>query len=252
MSHRQNVLIIGDNALADEFVHLISALDSMEIVSFEQDGTSDNSIDLVIETTNLDLTSKKEHLVQIEQWVNPETLILTSVLGVTATQSASWLTYPNRLVGLATFSNQNAKLIEIAPALQTSSEHLALAGEVILSLGKEYEIVEDEVGLVFPRILSMIINEAAFTLMEGTATAVDIDTAMTKGTNYPIGPLRWADLIGIDDVLAVLSGLHRELGEERYRPAPLLRKMVYAGWLGENCGKGFYEYEKQDMKERVG
>ncbi|WP_243633247.1 3-hydroxyacyl-CoA dehydrogenase family protein [Paenibacillus xerothermodurans] len=111
--------------------------------------------------------------------------------------------------------------------------------------------VADETGAVFPSILSMIINEAAFTWMEKAASAEDIDTAMRKGTNYPLGPLEWADDIGLDELLAVLSGLQRDLGEDRYRPAPILRKLVHAGWLGKRAGRGFYNYVDQPSKEMV-
>ena len=95
---------------------------------------------------------------------------------------------------------------------------------------------------MFPRILSLIINEAARSLDEGIATAEEIDVALRLGTNYPQGPLRWADEIGLDEVLAVLEGLQEETGDDRYRPAPLLRKMVRAGRLGEAAGRGFHEY----------
>jgi 3-hydroxybutyryl-CoA dehydrogenase len=105
-------------------------------------------------------------------------------------------------------------------------------------------VVPDGPGLVFPRILCMIINEAAFALMEGVASAEDIDTAMKLGTNYPLGPLEWADRIGLDQVLGVLEGLQAEYGEDRYRPAPLLRQLVRAGHLGLSTGRGFYPYEK--------
>jgi 3-hydroxybutyryl-CoA dehydrogenase len=103
--------------------------------------------------------------------------------------------------------------------------------------------VKDGPGLTFPRILSLIINEAARTLDEEVANAEEIDIAMRLGVNYPSGPLRWADHIGLDEVLAVLEGLHRDTGDDRYRPAPLLKKMVLAGWLGEQSGRGFYGYK---------
>lgn len=105
--------------------------------------------------------------------------------------------------------------------------------------------MQDEVGLVYARILSLIINEAAFGLMEGIASPQDIDTAMRQGTNYPMGPLEWADTVGVDDIVAVLNGLHREIGEDRYRPAPLLRKLLYAKRLGLQSGRGFYTYPEE-------
>jgi 3-hydroxybutyryl-CoA dehydrogenase len=93
-------------------------------------------------------------------------------------------------------------------------------------------------------VLALLVNEAAFALSEGVARARDIDLAMKKGTNYPFGPLEWADEIGIDQIIAILLGLQRELGEDRYRPAPLLRKMSYAGFLGQASARGFYLYER--------
>lgn len=95
----------------------------------------------------------------------------------------------------------------------------------------------------------MIVNEAAYALSEQTAEAEAIDVAMKKGTNYPMGPLEWANEIGLDDIFAVLSGLYRELGEERYRPAPLIRKLVYAGWIGGETDKCFYHYQNSKNKE---
>jgi 3-hydroxybutyryl-CoA dehydrogenase len=118
------------------------------------------------------------------------------------------------------------------------------AENLFRTLGKEPRRAKDAPGLVFPRILSLIVNEAARALDEGVAEAPEIDTAMKLGVNYPEGPLRWADRVGIDEILAVLEGLQAETGEDRYRPAPLIKKLVLAGYLGESTGKGFYEYRK--------
>ncbi|OMP67298.1 3-hydroxyacyl-CoA dehydrogenase family protein [Domibacillus epiphyticus] len=200
------------------------------------------NVDLVIETTCLDLEKKKANLQMIEAAVEESTLILSSVLSISATESASFLNNPSRLVGFGILGSwEEAALVEVAPALQTDEEYLDQVSNLLSEFDKEMEVVQDEAGLVFPRILSLIINEAAFALNEGIASASEIDIAMMKGTNYPMGPLAWADKVGIDNVYSVLMGLHRSLGEERYRPAPLIRKMVHAGWLGEQTGKGFYE-----------
>jgi 3-hydroxybutyryl-CoA dehydrogenase len=122
------------------------------------------------------------------------------------------------------------------------------AEELFKSLGKDTVRVKDAAGLTFPRILSLIINEAARSLEEGVATADEIDIAMRLGVNYPQGPLRWADQIGLDEVLAVLEGLQRETGDDRYRPAPLLKKLVTAGFLGETSGRGFYFHNEGQVK----
>ena len=108
--------------------------------------------------------------------------------------------------------------------------------------------MKDTPGLTFPRILSLIINEAARSLEEGVASAEEIDVAMRLGVNYPQGPLQWADQIGLDEVLAVLEGLQRETGEDRYRPATLMKKLVIAGFLGETSGRGFYTYKEGQVK----
>ena len=158
----------------------------------------------------------------------------------------SWTKRPERIVGFATFYPlADRKVIEIAAGLRTSESALQQAQDHFRSLDKESVKVKDAAGLTFPRILSLIINEAARSLEEGVATADEIDVAMRLGVNYPMGPLRWADQIGLDEVLAVLEGLERETGDDRYRPAPIIKKLVIAGFLGETTGKGFYSYGEQ-------
>ena len=125
---------------------------------------------------------------------------------------------------------------------------LQQAEQLFKGLGKEAVRVKDAAGLTFPRILSLIINEAARSLEEGVATAEEIDIGMKLGVNYPQGPLRWGDQIGLDEVLAVLEGLHRETGDDRYRPTPLLKKLVTAGMLGEISGQGFYSHPESQVK----
>lgn len=244
----KGIVVIGENLLAKELVHSLQKHGFNDIALNEYKTV--NAIEVVIETSNLDLEQKKRNLREIEAHVSPETLILSTTLALTATETASWLLYPERLIGFGAFSNfKEGKLIEIAAALQSDLNYLEVAKELFFSIGQETEVVQDEVGLVFPRILSMIINEAAFSTIEGIATMEDIDEAMKKGTNYPLGPLEWAEKIGIDDVYAVLSGLHRQFGEERYRPAPLIRKLVQANWTGGETGKGFYYYQNRNVKE---
>jgi 3-hydroxybutyryl-CoA dehydrogenase len=143
---------------------------------------------------------------------------------------------------------KDRKLVELAAGLRTAEAALSQTQEIFKALGKETVRVKDAAGLTFPRIVSLIINEAARSLEEGVAKAAEIDVAMRLGVNYPQGPLRWADQIGLDEVLAVLEGLQRETGDERYRPAPLLKKLVIAGFLGETSGQGFYSYQEGQVK----
>jgi 3-hydroxybutyryl-CoA dehydrogenase len=133
-------------------------------------------------------------------------------------------------------------VVELAAALQTSEQALAQATLFWEGLGQETIVVGDGPGLVRARTVCCLINEAVSALMEGVATAADIDKAMVLGTNYPHGPLAWADLIGLDAVLGVMTGLFEEWGDDRYRPSPLLRRMVQAGRLGRKTGEGFYRY----------
>ncbi|MBP1156984.1 MULTISPECIES: 3-hydroxyacyl-CoA dehydrogenase family protein [unclassified Paenibacillus] len=250
MTNKQVVSVVGTNLLADALRKQLSSMKGVEVLDFQEAKTRSIPLHIVIETSNLELAEKKARLQNMEKYIASDTLILSSVLGVTATQAASWLSHPSRLVGFAAFANlEQTELIELCAALQTDAGYAKQAEAFITAIGKETEWVEDEVGLVFPRILSMIVNEAAFALMEKISSAEEIDTAMRKGTNYPMGPLAWADEVGLDDIYAVLSGLHRDLGEDRYRPAPILRKLVHAGWLGQKTGRGFYTYANQDAKE---
>lgn len=221
-----------------------------QVVAFEQLDEYRERIQWAVEVTNFDLDLKKSVVQRLDQALAPGVPIVTTSLAVTATEVASWLRHPRRVCGFGTFVPLvERRLIEIAPALQTAAATVEQAESLFRSLGKKTALVEDEVGLVFPRVLSLIVNEAVFTVMEGTATPQDIDIAMKKGTNYPYGPLEWADRIGLEEVYSVIRGLHRDLAEERYRPAPLLRKMVLAGRVGIRGGQGFYRYGTEPAVE---
>jgi 3-hydroxybutyryl-CoA dehydrogenase len=184
---------------------------------------------------------------EASEWLDPElpetTLILTAALGHSTAEAAADIHARHRVVGFAALPPlQRGQAVELAATPWTETAALDQAGEFFRGLGLEPMVVPDGPGLVFPRILSMIINEAAFALMEGVASAEHIDAAMKLGTNYPLGPLEWADRIGLDQVLGMLEGLQAEYGEDRYRPAPLLRRLVRAGHLGRSTGRGFYSY----------
>jgi 3-hydroxybutyryl-CoA dehydrogenase len=236
---KSSVGIVGKNRLAKELLDL-SRAGGFEAKIFPDAASVAGS--LIVETSARGESEKREIVRRIDA-KSPSSVILTSCLGFSTTQIASWTTRPERVVGFATFYPvAEKKVVELTSGLKTDSPALAAAENFFRALGKEPVGVKDAPGLIFPRILSLIINEAARSLDEGVAEAKEIDTAMRLGVNYPAGPLDWADRIGLDEVLAVLEGLQRETGDDRYRPAPLLAKMVFAGRLGEASGKGFYDY----------
>lgn len=184
---------------------------------------------------------------EASEWMDPElpetTLILSAALGHSAAEAAAGIHARHRVVGFGALPPlQKGQPLELVATPWTEPAALDQARELFRTVGLEPVVVPDGPGLVFPRILCMIINEAAFALMEGVASAEDIDTAMKLGTNYPLGPLEWADRIGLDQVLAVLEGLQAEYGDDRYRPAPLLRQLVRAGHRGQSTGRGFHTY----------
>lgn len=239
---KSSVAIVGRSRLAEELFEL-SAAGNLAVSIHRTGEDIDPRTALAIDTLPGPEGEKKELSKKLDERLGPGSVILTSCLGFSVTRIGSWTGRPERVVGFATFFPiREKKLIELAGGLRTREEALKEVEEFFSKLGKNTVRVKDGPGLVFPRILSLIINEATRSLDEGVARAEEIDLGMRLGTNYPAGPLRWADRIGLEEVLAVLEGLQAETGEDRYRPGPLLKKMVLAGWLGESTGRGFYEY----------
>ncbi|GIV53246.1 MAG: putative 3-hydroxybutyryl-CoA dehydrogenase [Candidatus Kapaibacterium sp.] len=200
-------------------------------------------------TVILDLSLlRAQHRTPVLQVVHelfPNALILSSTLTCTATELAALVGTASSLVGFNGMPGWTSLgRIELAPALQTSQDATARARSIFAQLGIETELVEDRVGLVIPRILATLINEAAFAAMEQIATPEDIDRAVKLGVNYPHGLLEWADMLGLDCTLRILDALFDEYQEPRYRACPLLRQYVRAGWNGKQSGKGFFEYSE--------
>jgi 3-hydroxybutyryl-CoA dehydrogenase len=220
--------------IVEDLVHALQSVQAMPEAA---------QADVVIELHNESAATKEALLKAVGTAVSPQTLILTSVLPVSTTQAASWLPQPERVVGIGLLPPLPANgIIELARGLQTADSALERARAFWQQTGQETIVVGDGPGLVRARTICCLINEAVSALQEGVATAADIDTAMKLGTNYPHGPLEWADTLGLDTVLGVMTGLYHEWGEDRYRPAPLLKRMVLAGKLGRKSGEGFYTY----------
>lgn len=201
-------------------------------------------VDVAIELYNESAAAKEELLAALGGYIPQTALVLTSALATSATQAAAWVPNPARVVGFGVLPPFKANgMVELAAALQTADAALKRAIEFWQGLKQEPALVADGPGLVRVRVVCCLINEAISALMEGVATAADIDKAMQLGVNYPYGPLAWADHIGLDTVLGVMTGLYNEWAEDRYRPSPLLRRMVTAGKLGKKNGQGFFKYE---------
>ena len=181
---------------------------------------------------------------EIASSVNPRATVIASVLTNTATELGMVANIGQRIVGVTLVPSvmSTATTIDFCAGLNTQQSHVEHARALLTYLGYGVELVEDRVGLVQIRVLAMLINEAAFSVMEGLATPEDIDNAMRLGVNYPKGLLAWADEIGIGVVTLILDGLRREYEQERYRPCVLLKQMMRAGWTGKAAGRGFFTY----------
>lgn len=198
---------------------------------------------LALEVLPFPLEAKQTLIAILDQALPPETPLLSLCLTVSATQVASWTRRPGRVVGFAALPPlTRGAPAELAIPLSGDSTALKPAKAYLEGIGLQIEVVRDAVGMVLPRILCALINEAAFAVMEGVASPEDIDTAMKLGTNYPRGPLEWGDLLGLDLVVAVLDALEAEHRNGAYRAAPLLRQMIRAGHLGRKAGRGFYPW----------
>lgn len=198
--------------------------------------------DLVIEAAVEKLDIKAQIFSQLDVICRESTILATNTSSLPITEIAAFTKRPDKVIGMHYFNPVPAmKLVEIIRGLATSDETFEIVEAITLTMGKTPVEVKDSPGFVANRILTPMINEAIYTLSEGIATVEDIDNVLKLGMNHPMGPLALADFIGLDTILSIMEVLHHGFGD-KYRPCPLLRKYVKAGWLGRKSGQGFYQY----------
>jgi 3-hydroxybutyryl-CoA dehydrogenase len=244
-SRRARVYIVGDTPMVEEYARLCAAhgyevfvewnevparLPSFDSAKITRARKIPPGIALALELTNLDLVRKRRNIELLDKALPPNLAIVSSSVTVSATEQSTWLRHRSRLVGAGVLPTLIDKpIVEVAPTVFSPKETVEVVQRFFRSVGKEMMIVQDRVGLVFPRILCHVINEASFAMQEQIATPGDLDTAAKLAMGFPAGPLGWADRIGLRHVVAVLCAIQQDLQEDRYRIAPLLRQLAQSG-----------------------
>lgn len=199
--------------------------------------------DLIIEAAVETMELKKELFKELDQMCKPETVLASNTSSLSITEIAACTNRPDKVIGMHFFNPATVmKLVEIIKGQKTSDEVTNNITELAKSIGKVPVLVNEAPGFVVNRILIPMVNEGIGILADGVATKEEIDEAMKLGANHPMGPLALGDLIGLDVCLAIMEVLHEEFGDDKYRPHPLLKKMVRANLLGRKTGEGFYKY----------
>ena len=251
-----NLFMVGDSPFTTELEPLLTAQNFQIISVSTADYLADPSqyrsdveqADGVLDLTHVDNEGKRLVVRALDLSLPADRLLMSSTLTVNATTVASWTEMPARVVGVGLLPPLNLLgvgapiTVELAAPLQADPQMVEDALKIWQAAGQHTELVADSAGMVRARVIACLVNEAVTALQENVAEPADIDLAMRLGTNYPLGPLTWGDHLGLDVVLQIMCGLFDEWGDDRYRPAPMLRNMVAAGMLGKKSGRGFYTY----------
>lgn len=205
--------------------------------------TDVRNADFVVEAITENIAVKSDLFARLDRIVRDEVILASNTSSISITKLAAATSRADRFIGMH-FMNPVPvmRLVEVIRGIATSDETCSTTRELVLAMGKTAIEVNDSPGFVSNRVLMPMINEAIFSLYEGVGSAEAIDQIMKLGMNHPMGPLQLADFIGLDVCLAIMNVLYDGFNDSKYRPCPLLRKYVDAGWLGRKSGKGFYEY----------
>jgi 3-hydroxybutyryl-CoA dehydrogenase len=215
----------------------------LERIRAVEDLAAFSGVELAIEAATENPDLKKQLFARLDAVLGPDAILATNTSSISITMLAAVTRRPAKVIGMH-FMNPVPlmQLVEVVRGLATDEETYQTVCKLAGELHKTCVTSRDRAGFIVNRVLMPLINEAVYALDEGMASREDIDTAVKLGLNHPMGPLTLADLIGLDTCLFIMEVLHRELGEDKYRPCPLLRQYVAAGWLGRKSGRGFYEY----------
>ncbi len=223
-----------EQAVFDTAVQAVAVADTLKAAA---------RADLVVEAAVEQVELKKEIFASLDQAAAPDVILASNTSSISLTEIASATGRPDKVIGMHFFNPAPVmKLLEVVKGCSTSQETI----DTVMAIGRRMNKVTilslDKAGFIVNRVLDPMLNEAIFLLEEGVGTAEDIDNGLKFGCNHPMGPLALADLIGLDVLLAVMEVLYREYADSKYRPAPLLKKMVRAGKLGKKTGEGFFKY----------